>query len=163
PYESKLAFHVWSKDGRSLVQSPSAPPFDHAPLKTGFHYIQLAGHHWRGFVLPDPERGLLIWVGERDDVRQDLVQRIVRHTLGPGPGAVLRLPAAGAPPGGHSRARSAGLAGHRLGPEALAEHGAGAPQPPRRIPGTVADRAATQGAVTHAGRDQPAAGADRTD
>ncbi|PMZ30018.1 two-component sensor histidine kinase, partial [Pseudomonas sp. GW247-3R2A] len=26
---------------------------------------------------------LRIWVGERDDVRSDLVDRIVRHTLGP--------------------------------------------------------------------------------
>ena len=93
PYESKMAFHVWSKDGRSLVQSPSAPPFDHAPVKTGFHNIELAGHHWRGFVLPDTEQGLLIWVGERDDVRQDLVQRIVRHTLGPNMVGILVLAA----------------------------------------------------------------------
>ncbi|MFC5698033.1 ATP-binding protein [Pseudomonas sp. GCM10022186] len=83
PYESKLAFHVWNREGHSLVHSASAPPFDHAPIRTGFHSLQLAGHHWRGFVLPDPEQGLLIWVGERDDVRQDLVQRIVRHTLWP--------------------------------------------------------------------------------
>ncbi|BAN49847.1 ATP-binding protein [Metapseudomonas resinovorans] len=83
PYESKLAFQVWSKDGRSLVQSPSAPPFDHAPVRIGFHNILIEGRNWRGFTLPDDDQGLLIWVGERDDVRQDLVQRIVRHTLWP--------------------------------------------------------------------------------
>lgn len=93
PYESKLAFQVWGKDGQSLVQSPSAPPFDHAPIRTGFHNIKLDGHHWRGFVLPDSEQGLLIWVGERDDVRQDLVQRIVRHTLWPNLIGILILAA----------------------------------------------------------------------
>ncbi|MDH4568095.1 HAMP domain-containing protein [Pseudomonas sp. BN414] len=83
PYESKLAFHVWDRDGSSLVQSASSPPFDHVPVRTGFYNLQLGDHHWRGFVLPDPVQGLLIWVGERDDVRQDLVERIVRHTLWP--------------------------------------------------------------------------------
>ncbi len=91
PYESKLAFHVWNREGRSLVHSASAPPFDHAPIRTGFHNLQLGGEHWRGFVLPDPEQGLLIWVGERDDVRQDLVQRIVRHTLWPNLVGILIL------------------------------------------------------------------------
>ncbi|MFZ6046945.1 ATP-binding protein [Pseudomonas sp. CR3202] len=91
PYESKLAFHVWNREGHNLVHSASAPPFDHAPIRTGFHSLHLAGHHWRGFVLPDPEQGLLIWVGERDDVRQDLVQRIVRHTLWPNLMGILIL------------------------------------------------------------------------
>lgn len=91
PYESKLAFQVWGRDGRSLVQSPSAPPFDHAPERIGFHDIQLAGNSWRGFVLPDAQEGLLIWVGERDDVRQDLVERIVRHTLWPNLVGILIL------------------------------------------------------------------------
>ncbi|WP_271408536.1 ATP-binding protein [Pseudomonas sp. Q1-7] len=83
PYESKLAFQVWDRDGRSLVRSASAPGFDDAPTQSGFHNATLAGKHWRGFVLPDNEQGLLIWVGERDDVRQDLIRRIVRHTLWP--------------------------------------------------------------------------------
>ncbi|WP_137823154.1 ATP-binding protein [Pseudomonas sp. D(2018)] len=93
PYESKLAFQVWGKDGRSLVRSPSAPPFDHAPQRTGFHDIKLDSYQWRGFVLPDNEQGLLIWVGERDDVRKDLVQRIVRHTLWPNLIGILILAA----------------------------------------------------------------------
>ncbi|MCY1336763.1 Sensor protein QseC [compost metagenome] len=93
PYESKLAFQVWDRNGRSLVRSPSAPPFDHAPQRTGFHNIQLDGHDWRGFTLPDSGQGLLIWVGERDDVRQDLVQRIVRHTLWPNLAGILILAA----------------------------------------------------------------------
>jgi two-component system sensor histidine kinase QseC len=43
----------------------------------------LNGRHWRAFLLEDKQNGLRIWVGERDDVRADLVDRIVRHTLWP--------------------------------------------------------------------------------
>ncbi|MBT8766534.1 ATP-binding protein [Metapseudomonas boanensis] len=83
PYESKLAFHIWSLDGQSLVRSASAPAFDARPQRPGFHDYALGSERWRGFVLPDPTKGLLIWVGERDDVRQELVERIVLHTLTP--------------------------------------------------------------------------------
>ncbi len=34
-------------------------------------------------MLRDTQHGLLVWVGERDDVRSDLVNRIVRHTVLP--------------------------------------------------------------------------------
>ncbi len=83
PYERKMAFQVWSEQGASLVHSASVPSFE-APLRTpGFSNLEVGEHRWRGFLLPDDEQGLLIWVGERDDVRQDLASRIVRHTLEP--------------------------------------------------------------------------------
>ncbi|MEL7937023.1 sensor histidine kinase [Pseudomonas delhiensis] len=83
PYENKLAFQVWREDGQILVHTPSAPTFS-APLRTpGFANYEVEGRHWRGFLLPVPAQKLLIWVGERDDVREDLVGRIVRHTLLP--------------------------------------------------------------------------------
>jgi len=83
PYERKMAFQVWSERGASLVHSASVPAFD-APVRTpGFSNLDLGEHRWRGFLLPDDKQGLLIWVGERDDVRQDLASRIVRHTLEP--------------------------------------------------------------------------------
>ncbi|MNZ23974.1 Sensor protein QseC [compost metagenome] len=83
PYESKLAFQVWSMGGESLVRSASAPPFSAPPRTPGLFNLIAGGHGWRGILLPDEQQGLLIWVGERNDVRQDLVQRIVHHTLGP--------------------------------------------------------------------------------
>lgn len=84
PYESKMAFQVWSNDGRVLVHTASAPIFDQ-PLKTpGFSAItDPRGRQWRAFVLNDQEHGFSIWVGERDDVRADLVGRIVHHTVLP--------------------------------------------------------------------------------
>jgi two-component system sensor histidine kinase QseC len=83
PYERKLAFQVWSEQGASLVHSPSVPSFE-APLRTpGYSDLTVGGRRWRGFLLPDEKQGLLIWVGERGDVRQDLVSRIVLHALEP--------------------------------------------------------------------------------
>jgi len=84
PYESKIAFQVWSPKGELLVFTASPPSFAVPPAQPGYSNIDdLNGREWRGFVLKDKDNGLRIWVGERDDVRSDLVQRIVRHTLWP--------------------------------------------------------------------------------
>lgn len=83
PYESKLAFQVWDEAGELLVHTPSAPALAQIPRTAGFSDFVLASQQWRGFVLPVPEKHWVIWVGERDDVRYDLIDRIVRHTLLP--------------------------------------------------------------------------------
>ncbi len=84
PYESKIAFQVWDLQGNQLVHTRSAPSLTRAPTYTGFSDINdLGKHQWRTFVLKDEAHNLLIWVGERDDVRSDLVNRIVRHTVLP--------------------------------------------------------------------------------
>ena len=93
PYESKMAFQVWNRAGERVVHSASAPLVQaglHAP---GFHDLWAGEQLWRGFLLPDDTQGLLIWVGESDAVRQDLVERIVRHTLGPNLLGILLLAA----------------------------------------------------------------------
>ncbi|MHC8318990.1 ATP-binding protein [Pseudomonas sp. LB3P31] len=84
PYESKIAFKVWNAQGTLLVHTGSAPAFSSAEVQPGFSDVfDLRERKWRGFVLDDPQYGLKIWVGERDDVRADLVGRIVRHTVVP--------------------------------------------------------------------------------
>ncbi|MDH0733658.1 ATP-binding protein [Pseudomonas sichuanensis] len=83
PYESKLAFQVWQEGAGLLVHTPSAPTIDPPPTAPGFYDFSSGGEQWRGFVLPVPQRHWVIWVGERDDVRYDLIDRIVRHTLFP--------------------------------------------------------------------------------
>lgn len=95
PYESKIAFQVWDLQGNLLVHTPSAPTLTRAPTYTGFSDISdLGKHQWRTFVLKDEAHNLLIWVGERDDVRSDLVNRIVRHTVLPNLAGSLLLMAA---------------------------------------------------------------------
>ncbi|MFJ2357323.1 ATP-binding protein [Pseudomonas fluorescens] len=84
PYESKIAFQVWNPNNEVLVHTASAPSFTAPPTQPGFSdVVDLNGRHWRAFMLDDPQNDLRIWVGERDDVRTDLVDRIVRHTLWP--------------------------------------------------------------------------------
>ncbi|MBD9655342.1 sensor histidine kinase N-terminal domain-containing protein [Pseudomonas sp. PDM12] len=83
PYEGKMAFQVWDREGHSLIRSSSAPAFEQPVTTPGFSDQTLYDVNWHGFLLPDERHGLQIWVGEREDVRQDLVNRIVRHTLIP--------------------------------------------------------------------------------
>ncbi|MDB6444423.1 MULTISPECIES: ATP-binding protein [Pseudomonas] len=84
PYESKIAFQVWNSQGAVLVHTSSAPSLASPPTAAGFsEVVDQKNHTWRAFVLDDPQYGLKIWVGERDDVRADLVDRIVRHTVLP--------------------------------------------------------------------------------
>nr|WP_286945127.1 ATP-binding protein [Pseudomonas sp. UBA6718] len=83
PYESKLAFQVWNAQGHLLVHSAGAPQLNEPELAEGFATLELGKHKWRGFLLRDSAHGLLIWTGERDDVRRELVTSIVRHTLFP--------------------------------------------------------------------------------
>ncbi|WP_434603790.1 ATP-binding protein [Pseudomonas sp. R1-7] len=84
PYESKIAFQVWNSQGAVLVHTASAPSFTAPPVAPGFSdVVDQRGRKWRAFVLDDEQYGLKIWVGERDDVRADLVDRIVRHTVVP--------------------------------------------------------------------------------
>jgi two-component system sensor histidine kinase QseC len=84
PYERKIAFQVWNPAGDVLVHTASAPSFNTPPTQPGFSdVVDLNNRHWRAFLLQDAQNGLRIWVGERDDVRADLVGRIVRHTLWP--------------------------------------------------------------------------------
>lgn len=83
PYERKLAFQVWGQGAAPLVYTPSAPALSAPPSVPGFYDFTHEGDQWRGFVLPVPERHGVIWVGERKDVRYDLIDRIMRHTLFP--------------------------------------------------------------------------------
>jgi two-component system sensor histidine kinase QseC len=84
PYESKIAFQVWNRQGEVLVHTASAPSFTAPPSEPGFSdVVDLNHRHWRAFMLEDKQTDLRIWVGERDDVRSDLVDRILRHTLWP--------------------------------------------------------------------------------
>ena len=84
PYESKIAFQVWNAQGELLVQTVSAPAFAAASAAPGFSDVtDPSGRKWRAFTLDDTQYSLKIWVGERDDVRADLVDRIVRHTVVP--------------------------------------------------------------------------------
>lgn len=82
-YESKLAFQVRNAEGRVIARSFNMPPLTAADWQPGFADLQQAQHQWRSYVLESPDSGLAVWVGERSDVRGELVDKIVRGTLVP--------------------------------------------------------------------------------
>ena len=103
PYESKLSFQVLDQHGAVRLESAKAPRDALAkllaqvggesldasvnPLQAltsqlpGFHDLTLGNYVWRVFMLHEPEKGFWILVGERDDVRGELVQKIVFRSL----------------------------------------------------------------------------------
>jgi len=82
PYENQLTFQVWSADGQLLARSGNAPRLAEVPPE-GLHEVFENGREWCGMLVRMADSGLRIWVGEREDLRQDLIQRIVSHTLWP--------------------------------------------------------------------------------
>jgi len=107
PYESKLSFQVLDQTGAVLLESAQAPHealpklllqvgdarlreaarISTQPMLTlaeqlpGFHDLPLDTFDWRVFMLHEPSKGFWILVGERDDVRGELVSKIVLRSL----------------------------------------------------------------------------------
>ena len=82
-YESKLAFQVRNASGTVIARSFNVPQLTDADWQPGFADLQQDNRQWRGYVLNSDESGLAVWVGERSDVRGELVDKIVRGTLVP--------------------------------------------------------------------------------
>lgn len=74
PYESKIAFQVWSSEGVMLARSSSAPSDQLAPLAAGFHETVRADHAWKVFVLASGP----IWIlaAEKAEIQQEMIREI---------------------------------------------------------------------------------------
>ncbi|TDX31061.1 two-component system sensor histidine kinase QseC [Modicisalibacter xianhensis] len=81
-YESKLAFQLWEGD-RLLLRSSNAPTEPFTERLEGYTYSSVAGHEWRIYALNTPQQGQRVIVGEREDVRGELVTLIALRTLIP--------------------------------------------------------------------------------
>ncbi|WP_455376143.1 ATP-binding protein [Kaarinaea lacus] len=87
-YERKLAFQVWNKDKELLLHSASAPTTalsDRAlsPDKRGFVDEVVGAYDWRVFALWDETEQYLVQVGERYDVRNELITKISQQVITP--------------------------------------------------------------------------------
>jgi two-component system sensor histidine kinase QseC len=80
-YETKIAFQVRDTDGRLLVRSASATEAPFAPLAPGFSTQPFAQWSWRVFSLRSGE--VWIQVAERDDVRDEMSQKIALAAAAP--------------------------------------------------------------------------------
>lgn len=79
-YEGEVAFQVW-RDERLLLRSAGAPTAPFTERRAGYGDATLDGREWRVFVLGDDD--LRVLVGERGDVRGELVRGIALRTLVP--------------------------------------------------------------------------------
>lgn len=81
-YEKKLAFHIWNADGEELISSQTVTESLGFSKTPGFAFQSLGDSPWRTFTLQDEEHRLWIKVGQRMDVRQELINEIVlTHSL----------------------------------------------------------------------------------
>jgi two-component system sensor histidine kinase QseC len=80
-YEHKIAFQIWSKDGRLLAKSASAPSDAFASLAPGFSQIRLNGTLWQVFSL----RSRQVWImaAENNEMREEMVRQLGMSVLGP--------------------------------------------------------------------------------
>lgn len=87
-YERKLAFQVWNRDKHLLLHSASAPtsPLSErglSPNNRGFVDEVVGTHNWRVFALWDETEQYLVQVGERYDVRNELITKISQQVITP--------------------------------------------------------------------------------
>ncbi len=73
-YENKIAFQVWSEDGRLLVRSASAPEEPFAKLSPGYSDNTRDGRHWQVFTLASDNTW--VQVAEHDDIREEMADEL---------------------------------------------------------------------------------------
>lgn len=79
---NKFEFQVWDITSQKLLlHSANAPLEALSSGKTGFSTIQLGEASWRVFTSIDKSDGIILNVGERYDIRQQLGQRIASDDL----------------------------------------------------------------------------------
>lgn len=81
-YETKLAFQVWTPEGRLLLRSRSGPSSPLVRFKRGFGDGEIDGEHWRTFALWTPG-GHWYLTGERYDIRNEIAEEIGIGTMLP--------------------------------------------------------------------------------
>lgn len=93
-YERKVAFQLWNREQGLLLHSPSVgnEPLSQTSLEQrqiGYYDEVRPDGRWRIFSLLDEQGDYLIQVGERYDIREELIGEIIIRILAP---SVLSLP-----------------------------------------------------------------------
>ena len=83
PYEKKLAFQVWRGEDTLLMFAPSSPRTRMTSVD-GYSNVTIEGTDWRVLSRTFPDRdNLQIIVGERREVRDQLIHKILVHVFWP--------------------------------------------------------------------------------
>ncbi len=88
-YERKLFFAVLDSDGSMLLHSRKAPNLPETGVKPGFSGFKHDGRKWFTFALESSQDDLLIVVGERGEVRDEITEYIGSGLLLP---LIIMLP-----------------------------------------------------------------------
>lgn len=87
-YERKIAFQIWGKKKHLILHSSAAPkvPLSEKSLTSnhaGYTDVVIDKTNWRVFSLWDNQRLYMVQVGERYDVRDELIKKISRRLVMP--------------------------------------------------------------------------------
>ena len=83
-YESRLAFQIWTNENKLALRSANAPvAFPLTDKEYGFDDRTVSSHRWRVFSLPDDNSTLVVKVGQRYDIRQELISNVATKSLVP--------------------------------------------------------------------------------
>jgi len=91
-YELKLAYQVWDSYGNLLLRSANAPLQPMSNMQQGYDNQFINQQNWRTFTAWDVNKNYQVITAERDDVRQELVNKITMQMTWP---FILLLPIMG--------------------------------------------------------------------
>ncbi len=91
-YELKLAYQVWDSYGNMLLRSASAPLQPMSDRQQGYDNNVFNQKKWRTFSLWDSSQAFQVITAEREDVREELVNKITLQMTWP---FILLIPVMG--------------------------------------------------------------------
>lgn len=80
-YESRIAVSARQSNGSILLRSTNAPDFGKA--EQGFANFGPPVDQWRVFTITEPESGMTIQIGERRDLRNEMVRHVTFSAMAP--------------------------------------------------------------------------------
>lgn len=83
PYEKKLGFQIWSKEGQPLIGMKTLGVRLDLDPHAGYGMLNSGGHQWRTFTLYDDKHEVWATSAQRDDVRDELTWQIAMRDLMP--------------------------------------------------------------------------------
>ena len=92
-YERKIAFQLRSAKDGVMLRSESAPEFALSLTRNGYSQTEINNQHWHVYSISSNNGDYIIHVGQRDDIRRDLVESLAGQSL---LGVLLVLPVLGA-------------------------------------------------------------------
>ncbi len=92
-YERKIAFQLRSVKDGVMLRSESAPEFALSLTRNGYSQTEINNQHWHVYSISSNNGDYIIHVGQRDDIRRDLVESLASQSL---LGVLLVLPVLGA-------------------------------------------------------------------